>query len=106
ARHEYIGVADLERTSSDLPFVTCNAGEINQVLINLITNAAYAIGDRAQTGTRGRISVRTSVVDGGVVISVEDNGTGIPEAVRGRIFDPFFTTKAVGRGTGQGLSIA
>jgi signal transduction histidine kinase len=76
--------------------------------LNLIVNAAHAIGDKAAGGTRekGTITIRTRCEGDIVEVQVEDTGTGIPENIQGRIFDPFFTTKEVGRGTGQGLAIA
>lgn len=90
-----------------LPFVPCVPGEINQVVLNLIINAAQAIADhRPAKGGLGSIRVTTGLDDGQVVIRVQDTGPGIPESIRDRIFDPFFTTKEVGRGTGQGLSLA
>jgi signal transduction histidine kinase len=77
------------------------------VFLNVIVNAAHAVADAVgQTGRKGLISVATRVAGRSVLISIEDNGAGIPEAIRDRIFDPFFTTKPVGRGTGQGLAIA
>jgi PAS domain S-box-containing protein len=108
ASTEYKYVADVETDfAPDLPPVTCHGGQINQVVLNLVVNAAHAIGDVVKgTQNRGRISVRTRLEDGYVVISVGDTGGGIPEGIRKRIFDPFFTTKEVGKGTGQGLSIA
>ena len=107
ARSEYRDVADMETDLGEIPLVTCHGGQINQVVLNLVVNAAHAIGDANKTSdTRGRIVVRTRVEDGHVVISIEDTGGGIPEAIRARIFDPFFTTKEVGRGTGQGLSVS
>ena len=90
-----------------LPLVTCHGGQINQVVLNLVVNAAHAIADTIKrTGARGKITVRTRVEGERVVIAIDDTGGGIPEDIRARIFDPFFTTKEVGRGTGQGLSIA
>jgi two-component system NtrC family sensor kinase len=107
ARNELKYVADVETDFADLPPVRCHAGDLNQVFLNLLVNAAHAIGDVVKdTGAKGRIGVRTRTEGEHVVIEVSDTGTGIPEAIRGRIFDPFFTTKEVGRGTGQGLSIA
>jgi len=107
ARSEYKYVADLTTDLADLPTVMCHGGEINQVILNIIVNAAHAIADRVRgTDQRGRICVRTRVDGESVVISISDTGGGIPSAVQGRIFDPFFTTKEVGRGTGQGLAIA
>jgi signal transduction histidine kinase len=108
ASTEYKYVADVEMDlAPDLPPVTCHGGQINQVVLNLVVNAAHAIGDVVRgTPDKGRITVRTAVEGDYVLISVGDTGGGIPEAIRNRIFDPFFTTKEVGRGTGQGLSIA
>jgi signal transduction histidine kinase len=86
----------------------CHVGELNQVFLNLVVNAAHAIEDVVHdTGRRGTISVRTCVERAGVVlVTISDTGAGIPEAIRSRVFDPFFTTKEVGRGTGQGLALA
>jgi PAS domain S-box-containing protein len=108
ARTEYKYVADVQTEfANELPFVTCHGGQINQVVLNLVVNAAHAIEEVVRgTGRKGLIKVRTHVEGGEVVISVSDTGRGIPEAIRTRIFDPFFTTKEVGKGTGQGLSIA
>jgi len=109
ARTEYKYIAELETEFADLPLVTCHGGQINQVVLNLVVNAAHAIADRNKalgTTEKGRITVKTRVEDGFAVISIGDTGGGIPEAIRKRIFEPFFTTKEVGRGTGQGLSIA
>jgi signal transduction histidine kinase len=107
ASNEYKYVAEVETVLGDLPLVNCYAGEINQVVLNLIVNAAHAIGDVVKgTDKKGKITVSTRV-DGDVIeIAVADSGKGIPVEVRGRIFDPFFTTKEVGKGTGQGLAIA
>jgi signal transduction histidine kinase len=102
-------VADMERRFEPaLPLVSCHPGEINQVVLNLIVNAAHAIGDVVGDGSAGKgtITVSTAAHDGHAEIRVSDTGTGIPEHIRHRIFDPFFTTKDVGRGTGQGLAIA
>ncbi|MBX3212922.1 MAG: PAS domain-containing protein [Labilithrix sp.] len=107
AAHEYKRVADVTTDLGDLPLVTCNGGEINQVLLNLVVNAAHAISDVVgETGRRGTIKVRTWREGSTVLICVRDTGTGIPPGIRHKIFDPFFTTKDVGRGTGQGLSLA
>jgi len=107
ARSEYRYVADLDMKLGDLPLVTCHGGQINQVVLNLVVNAAHAIGDRVKgTHDKGLITVRTFQEGGFAVIMIGDTGGGIPEAIRKRIFEPFFTTKEVGKGTGQGLSIA
>jgi PAS domain S-box-containing protein len=106
-RSEYAAVADVETDLAPLPEITCHGGQINQVLLNLIVNAADAITDVVgRTGCRGTISVRSRLDGDQVVIEIEDTGGVIPEAIRGAIFDPFFTTKEVGKGTGQGLAIA
>ena len=91
-----------------LPMVPCNIGEINQVVLNLIVNGAHAIRDRFQEKQKGMLIVATQhYADANcVIISISDNGGGIPEKVQARIFEPFFTTKEVGVGTGQGLAIA
>ena len=109
ARSEYKYVAEVKTDFQELPLVTCHGGQVNQVVLNLVVNAAHAIADKNKaTGTPepGVITVTTRVEDGFAVISIGDTGGGIPEAIRTRIFEPFFTTKEVGRGTGQGLSIA
>ena len=107
ARNEYKYVAELQlELDPELPPTVCNLGEINQVILNLIVNAAHAIDDCKATRGMGRITVRTGRVREGVEIRIQDTGTGIPEHVRGRIFDPFFTTKGVGKGTGQGLYLS
>jgi two-component system NtrC family sensor kinase len=107
ARNEYKYVAVLETEFGDIPSVTCHVGQINQVILNIVVNAAHAITDVvAGTEQRGRIRVRTWREEDEAVITIEDTGAGIPDEIRDRIFDPFFTTKEVGRGTGQGLAIA
>ena len=92
----------------DLPDVMCRPGELNQVFLNLIVNAAQAIGESlGEEGTdRGTITVGTRCAGPWAEIFVRDTGPGISDDVRARIFDPFFTTKDVGKGTGQGLAIA
>ena len=91
-----------------LPMLSCLPGEINQVFLNLIVNAAHAIGEVVGKGGNklGTISISTRAEEGWIEIRIADTGGGIPEAIRDRIFDPFFTTKKVGVGTGQGLAIA
>jgi signal transduction histidine kinase len=107
ARSEYKYVADVETSFGDLPRVVCHVGEINQVVLNIAVNAAHAIGDVVRgTDRRGRISVRTWCEGGDAVIAISDTGAGIPDDARQHIFEPFFTTKEVGKGTGQGLSMA
>jgi PAS domain S-box-containing protein len=107
ARSEYRYVAEVDMQLGDVPLVTCHGGQINQVVLNLIVNAAHAIGDQVKgTHDKGLITVRTFVEGDFAVIMIGDTGGGIPEPIRKRIFEPFFTTKEVGKGTGQGLSIA
>lgn len=109
ARNEWKYVAEIETDlAEDLPLVPCYPGSFNQVILNLIVNAAHAIGDVVKDGSggKGTIKVSTRDDDGWVEIRISDTGCGIPESNRTKIFDPFFTTKEVGKGTGQGLSIA
>jgi PAS domain S-box-containing protein len=109
ARNEWKYIADII-TNYDLhlPSVNCLLGEINQVFLNIIVNAADAIqnanGDDSQQ--KGIISIKTLQVGNWVEIRISDTGTGIPDKIRDHIFEPFFTTKEVGKGTGQGLAIA
>jgi signal transduction histidine kinase len=106
ARTEYKYVADLEVQLTPVPNVLCHSGDLSQVFLNLVVNAVHAVMDLARPeGKKGRITVRTRAEGGQVVVSIQDDGCGIPEAVRGRIFEPFFSTKEAGRGTGQGLAI-
>lgn len=104
ARSEYKYVAKLVENFQLLPSVECHIGDLNQVFLNLIINAAHSIADTAEK--QGVITISTWVETDVVKITVADNGTGIPENIKHRVFDPFFTTKEVGRGTGQGLTIS
>lgn len=109
SRNEWKYVSQLQtELAPDLPPVPCLAGEINQVLLNLVINAAHAVADKygADGSRKGLIRVQTRHGDGWAEIVVADNGAGIPAAVQPRIFEPFFTTKPVGKGSGQGLTIA
>ena len=107
ARNEYKQVAEVSVALDELPMVVCHIGDLNQVFLNLVVNAAHAIADAvARTEALGRIDLRAARDGEHVVVTIADTGCGIPEAIRDRIFDPFFTTKEVGRGTGQGLAIA
>jgi PAS domain S-box-containing protein len=109
ARNEWKYVAEMV-TSFDpsLPLVPCFPGELNQVILNMIINAAHAIADVLGDGSheKGTISVSTRREGDYAEISISDTGAGIPEEIQSRIFDPFFTTKEVGKGTGQGLAIS
>jgi PAS domain S-box-containing protein len=107
ARNEWKYVSEIVTEFDDsMPAVVCFPGDINQVVLNLIVNAAHAIKDKVQEGEKGRITVRTRNRGEFVEISVQDTGSGIPAAIQGKVFDPFFTTKEVGKGTGQGLSFS
>jgi PAS domain S-box-containing protein len=107
ARSELKYVAEVQEDYGELPPVLCHLGDLNQVFLNLLINAAHAIGDvMKKTGEKGRIVVRTRRDEDFVEISFSDTGSGISPAARDKIFDPFFTTKEVGKGTGQGLTLA
>ncbi|HXJ10893.1 MAG TPA: ATP-binding protein, partial [Candidatus Limnocylindrales bacterium] len=109
SRNAWKYVADVTTDfDEDLPTIQGNPGDISQVILNLIINAADAISDSLENkGTdKGRIVLSTACNGDWVEIRVADTGSGIPDAVQARIFDPFFTTKDVGKGTGQGLAIA
>jgi len=106
ARNEYKYCAQIDTQFSELPLVSCNVGELNQVFLNLIVNAAHALAESDKDADTGRITIVTSTTGDQVSISIADNGCGIAAENLEKIFDPFFTTKPVGRGTGQGLAIA
>jgi len=107
ARNEDKYVAAVETDFGELPLVCCHLGDLNQVFLNLLVNAAHAIGDVVgASGGKGCIRIRTRSEADWVRIEIADTGSGIPEAARERIFEPFFTTKPVGKGSGQGLAIA
>ena len=100
ARH-MLKAVKVERNFGEIPTITCAPSQINQVFLNLITNAAQALPPQ-----NGRITLNTRADAGGVAVEVADNGKGIPPEVLPKIFDPFFTTKEIGKGTGLGLSIS
>ena len=109
ARNEWKYVADVVfELDPALPPVPCLQGEFNQVILNLVVNAAHAIEESRDVGPEGKgtITVSSGVDEDWVEIRIRDDGAGMPAEIKERIFDPFFTTKEVGRGTGQGLSIA
>jgi PAS domain S-box-containing protein len=105
AHNEYKTVATVETRLGELPPVCCIISQLNQVLLNLIVNAAHAIADSKREGL-GTITVSTAAQGNVLEISVADDGCGIPEPIQHKIFEQFFTTKEVGRGTGQGLALA
>jgi len=109
SRNEWKYVAELEvDLDPDLLLVPCFPGDFNQVILNIVVNAAHAIRDASELegADKGLIQIATRRKGDWVQISISDTGTGMPDEVRSRIFDPFFTTKKVGQGTGQGLAIA
>lgn len=109
ARNEWKYVAEVDlQLDPTLSPVACYPGEINQVILNLIVNAAHAIEDKlgSDSTDKGAITISTKLDDDMVEIRVVDTGAGIPEQYRQRLFTPFFTTKSVGKGTGQGLAMA
>jgi PAS domain S-box-containing protein len=106
ANNELKYVADVRTRFAELPPVTCYVGDINQVVVNLVVNAAHAVAAAAPSRGRGVVEVTTRLDGDHVVIEVSDSGTGIPPEIADKIFDPFFTTKEVGTGTGQGLALA
>ena len=105
ARNEIKYIAEVRENLSVVPLISAVGGQINQVLLNLMLNAAYAIKEKTIDGL-GVIEVATYFDDTSVYCSVSDNGKGIPEHIKKDIFNPFFTTKPVGEGTGLGLSIS
>ncbi|MFA6596800.1 MAG: PAS domain S-box protein [Ignavibacteriaceae bacterium] len=109
SKNEWKYVADLEMNlDPTLPAISCIPDEINQVILNLIINSVHAIqlSEEKDAGTKGKIVIETKHDDKNVEFRISDTGTGIKPEFLGKIFDPFFTTKEVGKGTGQGLSIA
>ncbi|KAB2915263.1 MAG: PAS domain-containing protein [Dechloromonas sp.] len=93
--------ADVVKEYGQLPAVECLAPQLNQVFMNLLVNAAHAMGEQ-----RGTITIRSGCSGDSVWLEFADTGSGIPPAIRQKIFDPFFTTKPVGKGTGLGLSLS
>jgi PAS domain S-box-containing protein len=109
SRNEWKYFAELETDlDPNLPLVNCQIDEINQVILNMIINAVQAIQEKfpADSEQKGKIIISTRTGENKVIIKIEDTGKGMPEAIQQRIFDPFFTTKGIGKGTGQGLSLA
>jgi hypothetical protein len=103
---DFKGQAITRQFDPNLGPVPGTANELEQVLLNLLKNAAQAIHQRANDAEPGRITLRTRLNPPWAEIQVEDNGVGMPENVRKRTFEPFFTTKEIGQGTGLGLSVS
>jgi PAS domain S-box-containing protein len=109
SRNEWKYVAEVETVlQPEMQLVPCHIGELNQVFLNLLINSAHAIAEVVGDGStkKGKITTRTAQDAQFTTISVQDTGAGIHPEIQSRVFDPFFTTKGVGRGTGQGLSLA
>lgn len=98
-RNKYKERIAIEKDYGDIPQIECFQGQLNQVFMNIITNAIDSIKEK------GSVTIRTSKLNEMVQISISDTGAGIPDNIRAKIFEPFFTTKEVGQGTGLGLSI-
>lgn len=106
-KNTYKYVAELKTSFASLPSIKVFPGDIGQVIVNLIVNAAHAIEANKDRGTSmGLINVTTTGDADYIHIIIEDTGGGIPDSIRDRVFDPFFTTKEVGKGSGQGLAIS
>lgn len=103
ARNSYKNVAEMDVELGEIPSVECIPGQINQVFLNIIVNAAQAMAEQPEKGV---IRIRTWAEPPYVLCSIANSGPAIPEQIRRRMFDPFFTTKPPGRGTGLGLSIS
>lgn len=100
-----MGKIEVNKFYGEVPMVECLAGKINQVFMNIISNAIQALLEQGAKNENPAINITTSSNESTVKLEIEDNGPGMPEHVKERIFEPFFTTKAVGKGTGLGLSI-
>jgi signal transduction histidine kinase len=104
ARNLLKNTVEIRQEHQDVPKIQCSPSQINQVFLNIISNAAQAMAERAGKGV---ITLRTMREGSDMVrVEIQDNGSGIPKDVLPRIFDPFFTTKPIGKGTGMGLSIS
>lgn len=99
------GKIKLTKHYGSIPMVECLAGKINQVFMNIISNASHALMDHPIEGREPELTISTALENQRVIIKIQDNGPGMPPHVKDKIFEPFFTTKAVGKGTGLGLSI-
>ena len=109
SRNEWKYVAELVTDfDPQLPLIPCLPGEFNQVILNIVVNAAHAIADVVgfNTGKKGTISVSTRLDGNWVEIRIRDTGTGIPLHAQPHVFEQFYTTKQIGKGTGQGLALA
>jgi signal transduction histidine kinase len=109
AKNEWKYVAEVALSlDKELPLVPCYLDQINQVFLSMIVNSAHAIEEKngENSGQNGHITISTARQDNMAIITIKDDGAGIPEDVCAKVFDPFFTTKKLNKGTGQGLAIA
>jgi signal transduction histidine kinase len=100
------GRITIQKEYGNVPLVECYPGKLNQVFLNLMSNAIYAINAKFQSESGGVIRITTTFNENSVKIVIADNGVGMTEATQKKLFEPFFTTKPVGEGTGLGLSIS
>ncbi len=105
-KSKYKNIIEVIRDYSDIPNVKCNSGKISQVIVNVIANAIDALLDIEKEIDKKKITITTRTDTNYVILSIKDNGQGIPDNIKTKIFDPFFTTKKIGKGTGLGLSIS
>lgn len=105
ARNEIKYDSDVECNFGDIPYVTVNGGQINQVILNMLINAVHAIKEKFN-GEKGNIVIKTYADEANVYVSLKDNGCGMSKETAAHVFEPFFTTKPIGVGTGLGLGIA
>ncbi|NEO87128.1 MAG: AAA family ATPase [Spirulina sp. SIO3F2] len=109
SQHKSHPAIQIYKQYGDIPQVECYAGQINQVFLNILTNAIDAVEaqySQVSEDWQGSITIQTQVVDAHLSIQIQDNGIGIDAVTQAKIFDPFFTTKEVGKGTGLGMAIA
>ncbi|WP_051444906.1 ATP-binding protein [Desulfocurvus vexinensis] len=105
-KHDFRNIRVLRDLPEDLPPLPCSRGQIEQVLLNLVRNAAHALSAMEPRRPDPTIRIAARAEGGQMVIEVQDNGPGLSEQAEKRIFEPFFTTKAPGQGTGLGLSVS
>jgi signal transduction histidine kinase len=104
--HLLNNIIEVETHFANLPMIECYPGKLNQVFLNIMSNAIYAIQKKWVNEKGGKLIIETTDGDNNIIIKISDNGTGMDENTKKKIFDPFFTTKDVGEGTGLGMSIA
>lgn len=107
ANNLFNNIIKVEKKYGNLPLIECYPGKLNQVFLNMISNAVYAIKKKFNNNDGGILTIKTYLTDdNNLAISIADNGTGMDETTKKKLFEPFFTTKDVGEGTGLGMSIA